>query len=134
MVGLVVDDDDVLEAHELFGNAANHLAFGFLGHDGRVAALQKRAADLVDFQNLLELKRVEVGDDDLGLVDVVQHVAGNEFAGAVIAFNVAGQQNAQPVLDRDARRDRPESRARSGCWSASEPHSRPAKRSASPSR
>ena len=86
-------------------DAPDHLAFGFLGRNGRVTALEKRAADLVDFQEFPELKRVVIGDDDLGLVDVVQHVAGNKFAGAVIAFDVAGQQDAQAIFDRDAWRD-----------------------------
>ena len=105
MMCLVVDDDDVLEAHQFFGDAPDHLAFGFLRRNRRVATLQKRAPDLVDLQNLPKLERVVVGDDDFCLVDVVQHVAGNEFAGAIVAFDVAGQQDSQAVLDGDAGRD-----------------------------
>ena len=46
-----------------------------------------------------------VGDDDLGPVHVVQHVAGNEFAAGVVAVGVVRLEDAQPVLDRQAGRD-----------------------------
>ena len=49
---------------------------------------------------LAELEGVVVGDDDLGPLDVVEHVAGNEFAAGVVAVGIVGLENAQPVLDR----------------------------------
>ena len=56
MMRLVVDDDDVLQAHQFFAGALEHLAFGLLGVDRLVAALEQRAADLVDFQHLSPLE------------------------------------------------------------------------------
>ncbi len=102
---LVVDNDDIFEAHQFLGNAPDHLALGFLRHDGLVPPLQKGAPDLVDFQQFLQLEGVVVRDDDLGLVDVLDHVAGNEFPRAVIAINVVREKDAQPILDRDAGRN-----------------------------
>lgn len=47
---------------------------------------------------LLKRKRVVISYNDLGLVDIVQHVAGNQFAGAVVAFDVTGQQDTQAIF------------------------------------
>lgn len=41
MVGFVVDDDDIFEAHEFFGHTADHLAFGFLGRNRGVTPLEQ---------------------------------------------------------------------------------------------
>jgi len=46
--------------------------------------------------------QVVVGDDDFGALDVIQHVAGDEFAGGVIVVRGVGQEDAQAVLDGDA--------------------------------
>ena len=46
-----------------------------------------------------------VGDDDLRPVDVVEHVVRHELAAAVVAVRVVRLQDAQAVLDREARRD-----------------------------
>jgi hypothetical protein len=41
---------------------------------------------------------VIVGDDDLGAVHIVEHVAGNEFAAGVVAVGIVGLEDAQSVL------------------------------------
>ena len=46
MVGFVVDDQDVLQAHQIGHDPLDHLAFGFQGVEFLSAALQERAAAL----------------------------------------------------------------------------------------
>ena len=55
--------------------------------------------------SLASAEGVVVGDDDLGPLDVAEHVGRHEFALAVIAVRIVRQQHAQPILDRDAGRD-----------------------------
>ena len=45
-----------------------------------------------------------VGDDDLGAIHVVQHIARNQFTTGVIAVRVVGLEHAQTIFDREARR------------------------------
>jgi len=45
---------------------------------------------------------VVVGDDDLGALDVAEHVVRHEFALAVIAVRIVRLEYTQPILDRDA--------------------------------
>ena len=59
---------------------------------------------LREFELLALLEGVVVGDDDAGLVQVVEHVAGDEFPAGVVGVGVVRLQDAQAVLDRDARR------------------------------
>src|SRR5277367_2411028 len=44
-----------------------------------------------------------VRDHDLGTIDLLEHVARNEFAAHVVAVGIIWLQNAQPVLDRQSR-------------------------------
>ncbi len=43
-----------------------------------------------------------VGDNDLGPVHVVEHVAGNELTAGVVAVGVVGLEDTQPIFDRQA--------------------------------
>ncbi len=43
---------------------------------------------------------MEVRDDDLGAVDVAEHVVGDEFTALIIAVRIVGLQHAQAVTDR----------------------------------
>ena len=54
---------------------------------------------------LAQQEGVEVGDDDLGLAQLLQLVGRHDVALAVVVLRVVGQQHAQPVADRDAGRD-----------------------------
>ncbi len=104
VVGLVVDHDDVLEAHQLVHAAVQHLAFGLdrvrrrrrgpAGGSGRPSRLR----------GLPPAEGVVVGDDDLGAGDVGQHVHRHQLAVLVVAVGVVGLQDAQAVLDGDAGR------------------------------
>ena len=102
---LVVEDQDVLHAHQVGHDALDHLAFGFEGVQLFAAPLKQRAAAFGKFDALAQLEGVIVGDDDLGAVDVVQHVARDQFAARVVAVGIVRLEDAQAVLDREARRD-----------------------------
>ena len=67
--------------------------------------LKKRAAALRELDALAQFEGVVVGDDDLGAFDIVEHVAGNQFAAGVVAVGIVRLEHAQPVLDRQAGRD-----------------------------
>ena len=56
---------------------------------------------LATSRRLAELEGVVVGDDDLGAVDVGQHVGGT-ISRCGNSFGVVGQQHAQAVADGDA--------------------------------
>ena len=102
---LVVEDEDVLHAHQVGHDALEHLAFGFQRVQLLAAApLKQLAPAFGQLDALAQLEGVVVGDDDLGAVDVVEHVAGNEFAAGVVAVGIVRLQHAQPVLDREAGR------------------------------
>ena len=103
VVGLVVDRQDLLQAHEVGHDPLQHLAGGLLGVEGLApAALEELAVALGDIQALAAAKGVVVGDDDLGALDRVQQVGGDQFAAGVVAVGVVGLEDAQPVLDGDA--------------------------------
>jgi hypothetical protein len=102
---LVVQHDYVLHAHEFWHDALKHLAVGFESLQLFAApAFDRVARALRDVYALAQLEGVVVGDDDLGAVDVRQHVGRHNFPVPVVTFRVVGEQNAQPVTDRDARR------------------------------
>ena len=105
VVRLVVEDEDVLHAHQVGHDALEHLAFGFQRVQLVAAALEQRAAALGELHALAELEGVVVGDDDLGAFEVVEHVAGHQFAAGVVAVRIVRLEDAQAVLDREARRD-----------------------------
>jgi hypothetical protein len=99
----VVDDEDVLHAHQVGHHALEHLAFGFerLGFFA-AAALEQLPSALGQIDALAHLEGVIVGDDDLGAFHVVEHVARHQFAVFVVTVGVVGLQDAQTVLDGQA--------------------------------
>ena len=89
MVGLVVDDDDVLLVAQLAADAAHHLVGG-LGEGARLAAAAEDAlGQLAGGDFLAELEGVEVGDQDLGLAQLGLQVGRDDVALAVVV--VAGR-------------------------------------------
>ena len=48
---------------------------------------------------------MEVGDDELGLVQFLRQVRRNQVHLGVVVVGIIGQQHAQAVADGDARRD-----------------------------
>ena len=102
MVRFVVQHHDVFHAHEFRHDALEHLPFGFLGGEGFAPALEQAAAVAGRVQTFSQLEGVEVGDDDLGSLEVVQHAFGDEFPVLVVAVGVVGLQHSQAILDGDA--------------------------------
>ena len=103
MVRLVVDHQDVLHAHQVWHHPLQHLTFVFLGLQFVAGtALQQLAPALGYFEAFAQLEGVEVGDDDLGPMQLVEHVARHQFAVLVIAVGVVGLQYPQAVLDGQA--------------------------------
>ena len=102
MVGFVVDDQDVLHAHELGHDALHHLPLGFERVQRLAAALEQGATASGEFQPLAQLEGVVVGDDDLGALQIAQHVARNQLAAGVVAVRVVGLEHAQAVADGQA--------------------------------
>jgi hypothetical protein len=100
---LVVDDEDVLHAHQGRHHALEHLAFSFerFRFFAR-AALKQSPAALGQIDAFAHLEGVIVGDDDLGAFHIVKHVARHQLAVFVATVVVVGLQDAQPILDGQA--------------------------------
>ena len=77
---LVVEHQDVLQAHQVGHHPLDHLPFGFERVQLLAAALEQGSAALGKLHALAQLEGVVVGDDDLGALEVAEHVAGNQFA------------------------------------------------------
>jgi hypothetical protein len=77
---LVVQDDDVLQAHQLRHDPLEHLALSLQRLELLLPpAFQGRAGALGDVDALPQLEGVIVGDDNLRPVDVGQHVGRDDF-------------------------------------------------------
>ena len=50
-----------------------------------------------------------VGDDDLGAVEIAEHIGGDQFAVFVVAVGIVGLEDAEPVADGEAGGDYQES-------------------------
>ena len=61
------------------------------------------AAAFGNLHPLPQLESVVIGDDDLGAVDIIQHVIGNQLAARIVAVRVVRLENAKPVLDGQPR-------------------------------
>ena len=109
MVRFVVEDEDVLEPHQLRHHALEHPAFRLFGLKLRPVALEQRAPALGEFDHFTLLEGMEVRDDDLRAVHGLQHVVGDKLAVGVVTVRIVGLENAETVLDRDARRHDQES-------------------------
>ncbi len=105
MVGFVVDRHYVLHAHEVGHHPLQHLAFGLKGVQFLAPALEQRTSAFGEIQPLAQLEGVVVGDDDLGPVQVGQHVVRDQLATVVVAVRVVRLEHAQPVADGDAGRN-----------------------------
>ena len=67
------------------------------------AALGAATARLWRVSNpFAQLEGVIIGDDDLGPVQIVKHVAWNKFAAGVVAVGIIRLQNSKAVFDGQA--------------------------------
>ena len=110
MMGLVVDDDDALEPHQIGDDALEHLTRGLTRVDGGAIALEQVAAATGEFYFFSQHKRVIVGDDDFGTQHLFAHIERDEFTLGEVTLGVVRMQHAQAIADGDARRDDEEAR------------------------
>ncbi len=76
VVRLVVENENVLHAHEVGHHPLEHLAFGFQGVQLFSSPLKQGTPTRREFDPLAELEGVVVRDHDLRAMDVVQQIAG----------------------------------------------------------
>ena len=77
VVGFVVQDEDVLHAHQFPAGPLKHLPFGFRRGDVLAVALQQRTGTLCQLRALPAKEGVVVGDDDFCAAEIRQHVVRN---------------------------------------------------------
>ena len=105
VVGLVVEDEDPLHAHELGHDAAQHLSLALAGRDPGPASLEERAPSLGEGKPLAKHEGVVVRDDDLRLAEICEHVVRDELAALVVAVRIVRLKDAQSVSDGEPRGD-----------------------------
>ena len=108
MVSLVIQRHYVLDAHEFRHDPLEHLSFGFQGIQGLSGPLQQRAPSTGNFEAFAGSQGMVVGDDDLGPVEVFQHIGGDQFPAGVVAVGVIWLEHPQPVFDGEAGGDHQE--------------------------
>ena len=111
VMSLIVEHQDVLQAHEARHHPLDHLPFGFQRVQLFAATLEQGAPALRKLHTLTKLEGMVVRDHDLGAVEIAKHVAGDQFTALVIAIWVVGLEYAEAVADGQAGRDDQESRA-----------------------
>ena len=94
MVRLVIDDENVLHAHQVGHHTLEHLTLGFL----RVqflptAPLQELASAFRQVDALARFEGVVVCDYNLGPFHVFEHIARNEFTARVVAVGIIGLED-----------------------------------------
>ena len=99
VVALVVEDHDVLQAHQLGHHPLHHLAFGLHGLDRLSWPLQQVLPATGYRQSLPGVEAVIVGDDYLGPLQVAQHIGGHQLPAGVVAVGIVRLQHPQPVTD-----------------------------------
>ncbi len=106
VMGLVVEDDDVLRIPELAADPTDHLGRCLaealvVGVAHRQDLLrQARGLDLVVAQ-----EGVEVRDQDVGRLEAIELVEADDVHRLVVVGGVVGEEHAKPITDRDAGRD-----------------------------
>ena len=103
---LVVDHHHVRHGHEFWHYPLQHLPLRFerIGRLAR-APLKQLAAAFGKVDALTQLECVEVGDNDDGTVQVINHIARDQLSISVVALGVVREQDTQPVANRQAWRD-----------------------------
>ncbi len=110
MVRLVIDHEDVFHTHQIRHDALDHLALGLGGQDVVAgAAFEELATAFGNLDALTQLEGVVVGNDDLGAVHLVEHVARHQFAVLVVAVRIVRLEDLEAVLDGEAGGDDEES-------------------------
>lgn len=86
---LVVDNNDILHAEQIFARALQHFAFGFFGNQFFVAPPgQNRFANLIRIEPPAPTQSMKIGDDDLRLAHLGQHLLRHEMAACVVTLRI----------------------------------------------
>src|ERR1035438_1965036 len=99
---LVIEDQDVLQAHQAGHHTLNHLAFSFQRIQRFAAALEQRSPTFRKIETLTKLEGMVIRNDDFGAVQIAEHVAGNQLTVFVVAVRVVRLEDAEPVADGQA--------------------------------
>ena len=102
MVRFVVDDQDVLQAHEFRHHPLQHLPLGFERVQRLTSALEQGTTASGELHPFATLEGVVVGDDDLGALQIAQHVARDQLAAGIVTVRVIRLEHAQAVADGQA--------------------------------
>ena len=116
VMGLVVDDDDVPLAAQFAADAVHHLV-GRLGERTRLTVGQNLLGQLAGVDRLAQLEGVVVGDDDLGLAELIMELRRNEVALAVVvlgSFGSSTRSRSRMVMPGVTMRNVSEKRASCG--------------------
>ncbi len=90
-------------------HALNHLAFGFLRVEFVAAASEEGLGSRGEFESLAKFESVVIGDDDLGAIDIREHVGRHKLALTIVTVGIVRLENAKAILDRESRRNNEES-------------------------
>ena len=101
---LVIQDDDPALVAQLAADAIDHLS-GRLGEGTVAVRPENRTRGLVDGLLFAKLEGVVVREHELRLLKLVQLMRGDNIQTAVVVVRIVRQQHAQPVANRDPRRD-----------------------------
>ena len=98
----VVEHDDLLHAHQVRHDPLKHLPLGLLRGQLLAPALKKRATALRKIKRLSELEGVVIRDDDLGTIEIAEHLVWHKLPALVVTVWVVRMQDAQPIANGDA--------------------------------
>lgn len=104
VVRLIVDNDDVLAARDVAADAADHL-FWCLAERVLRPVVQDGLREPGGVAALARKKPMIVGDHDPNLAEPLAHLWWQQVPLPEVVVGVGGQQDSQPVADRDSWRD-----------------------------
>jgi len=106
VVRFVIDDQNILHAHQTRHHTLKHLALCFQRLNFFAAfSLKQQTPTLGKLNTVSQLEGVIVGDDDFGAFQFAQHVIRDQFPVFIIAVGIVGLEHTQTVFDRNSRRD-----------------------------
>ena len=104
VVGFIVQDHEILLVSEFAAHATHHL-IGRLGKAAGAASGEDRFRDLTGGDRLAKLKRMEVGDQNPGLAELLARMRWSDVTNAKVVLRIVRQENAQPIADGNAWRN-----------------------------
>ena len=105
MVCFIIENENILQAHEFGHDALDHLSFGFECIQALRHCLEEGPPALRQLHAVAEFKGMVVRNHDLSPFEIAKHVAGNQFAARIVAVRIIGLKHASRSLNSEARRD-----------------------------